>query len=78
MDTNPAQLARLLGEVAAATGVAESAEKRRSEAFKDRSKKALAAYRAGADVPALQKATGLSRPGVYKLLQTENGGPLSA
>jgi len=67
---------RLLSEVAAATGAMRAAEKTKSEAAAKRGKAALRAQVNGASYSDIQEATGLTKVGVYKMLERANGGPL--
>lgn len=77
MTSNPAK-ARLLGQVANRTTKATQIQADYLASVKERDQDALRAKRAGATYAELQAATGLTRIGVYKMLERANGGPLSA
>lgn len=74
---NPAAKARLLAQVAGRTAEAAQHHAKGDEVLVERDADGLRAKAAGATYAELQAATGLSRVGVYKMLERANGGPLS-
>ena len=74
---NPAK-ARLLAQVAGRTAEAAQKATEHEQVLGQRDADGLRAKAAGATYAELQAATGLSRIGVYKMLERANGGPLSA
>lgn len=75
--SNPAAKARLLGQVSARTAEAAKIAAEHERVLGDRDADALRAKGAGATYGELQSASGLSRIGVYKMLERANGGPLT-
>ena len=75
--TSSAAKARLLAQVAGRTSLAAGHRAALDAELAARDQDGLRAKAAGATYGELQEATGLSRIGVYKMLERANGGPLT-
>lgn len=76
MSASAAKL-RKLSELAAAQSVVVEAEEAWKRAVEQRNAKGQAAQKAGGSYRELGEATGLSKVGVYKMLERANGGKLA-
>lgn len=74
--SNEAAKQRHLSQVAAAAGAAKAHEERRKKTIAERNEAALKAQAAGASYQELGEAAGLTKVGVYKMLERAHGGSL--